>query len=185
MALGARWPAARAALIALALAFALVDGCPVPDRKDVPAWAHGLADRAHEVRRTLRRPVAWIGEDLDVSQRWALFRGASRRRFRLYVEGRAATGDWQLLHRAGDEDHAAYEDLLAYRRVRGTYNPSGQRSRGQYRPFARWMLLRVLDDHPDFVIARTRMERIEIGEGGGYTPTDQFTLEHQERRRAR
>jgi hypothetical protein len=184
MALRALWPAIRAGLIALAIAFGLVDGCPVPTRKEAPEWAHGLADRAHEARRTLRRPVAWIGEELDVSQRWALFRGASRRRFRLYLEGKPETGDWQLLHRAGDGDHAAYEDLLAYRRVRGAYNPYGQRTRGQYRPFARWMLLRVLGDHPDFVMARLRMERIEIGEGG-FTPTGQFTFEHQEHRGSR
>src|SRR5690606_25379175 len=119
------WPAARAALIALAIAFGLIDGCPIPERKHAPAWAHGVVERAREVRATLRRPGAWLAKDLDVWQRWALFRGAPRRRFRLHLEGRTATGAWQLLHRAGDAEHAAYEDLLAYRRVRGTYNPSG------------------------------------------------------------
>src|SRR5438045_684954 len=118
MALRARWPMARAALIALAIALGLVDGCPIPERKEVPAWAYGLADAADAARTAIRRPVAWIGEDLDISQRWALFRGASRRRFRIYVEGKAATGDWQLLYRAGDPEHAEYADLLAYRRVR-------------------------------------------------------------------
>jgi hypothetical protein len=183
MALRACWPAARAVLIALALTFGLVDGCPIPERRNAPRWAHGIADRADEVRRTIRRPVAWIGEDLDFSQRWALFRGASPRRFRLYVEGKTATGDWQLLHRAGDPEHAAYADLLAYRRVRGTYSPGGQSSQTQYRAFATWMTLRVLDDHPELAVARTRLERVLIGEGGGYAPTGDFTLEHQERRR--
>ncbi len=181
MDLRARWPVARAALIALALAFGLIDGCPIPERRHAPAWAHDLADGAHEVRRTLRRPVAWIGEELDMSQRWILFRGASRQRYRLHVEGKTATGDWQLLHRAGDPDHAAYEDLLAYRRVRGTYAGS-QTARSQYRAFATWITLRVLDDHPELAVARTRLERVLIGEGG-YTPTGEFTLEHQERRR--
>jgi hypothetical protein len=181
MNLRARWPAARAALIALALAFGLIDGCPIPERRHAPAWAHDLADDAYAVRRTLRRPVAWIGEELDVSQRWLLFRGVSRKRFRLYVEGKTATGDWQLLHRAGDPDHAAYADLLAYRRVRGTYAASPT-ARRQYRGFAIWMALRVLDDHPELAVARTRLEGVQIGEGG-YTPTGEFTLEHQERRR--
>jgi hypothetical protein len=182
MDLRARWPAARAALIALAIALGLVDGCPIPERKQVPEWAYGAVDRVDAARTAVRRPVAWIGRDLDVYQRWSLFRGASRRRFRLYVEGRTATGDWQLLHRAGDPEHADYEDLLAYRRVRGTYSPSGQSVRNQYHPFATWMTLRVLDDHPELAVARTRLERIVIGDGS-YTPTGEFTLEHQERRR--
>jgi hypothetical protein len=182
MDLRARWPAARAALIALALAFALVDGCPVPERRYAPAWSHEIVDGADEARRTLRRPVAWIGEGLDVTQRWTLFRGASRKRFRLYVEGKTTTGDWQLLHRAGDPAHAAYEDLLAYRRVRGTYSPGGQSPRSQYRGFAVWMTLRVLDDHPELALARTRLERVLIDEHG-YTPTGEFTLAHQELRR--
>jgi hypothetical protein len=182
MALRAHWPAARAALITLAIAFGLIDGCPIPDRRYVAEWAKELTDEAYDLRRTLRWPVARIGDELDLQQRWALFRGASPRRFRLYIEGKPATGDWQLLHRAIDADHAEYADLLEFRRVRGTYNPSGQIPRGQYRLFARWMLLRVLDDHPEFVLARTRMERVLIDEDG-YTPLGEFTFEHQERRR--
>jgi hypothetical protein len=182
MDLRARWPAARAALIAVAIALALVDGCPIPDRKNTLPWATGIAERATEARTVLRQPVAKLATDLDVSQRWSLFRGASRKRYRLYLEGKTPTGDWQLLYRAGDPEHAAYEDLLAYRRVRGTYNPTGSGTRGAYHPFAKWMTLRTLDDHPEFAIARTRVEKILIGEGE-YTPTGEFTLEHQERRR--
>lgn len=182
MLLRARWPAARAALIALALAIGLVDGCPIPDRRATPTWAHGISDRAEELRKTLLRPVASLGKDLDVQQRWLLFRGASRKRFRMYLEGKTATGEWQLFHRAGDAGHAAYEDLLAYRRVRGTYNPGGRQARSQYYVFATWIILRLLDDHPELAVGRVRMERVQIGDGG-YTPTGEFAYEHQERRR--
>jgi hypothetical protein len=182
MDLRARWPAARAALIAVAIALALVDGCPIPDRRITPQWAHGITGALDDARTAVRRPVAGVVKDLDITQRWILFRGASRKRFRLYLEGQTAAGEWQLLHRAGDPEHAEYEDLLAYRRVRGTYSPSGQNARGQYRPFATWMTLRALDDHPEFSVARTRMEKVQIGEGG-YTPIGEFTLEIQERRR--
>ena len=182
MELRTRWPAVRAALVALALALGLVDGCPIPTRAAAPGGAAELVGRADAARDAIRRPIAGLAIDLDISQRWALFRGASRRRFRLYVEGKPEAGDWQLLFRAGDPEHAAYEDLLAYRRVRGTYSPSGTTGRGQYHAFATWMTLRALDDHPDFAIARTRLERIVIGEGE-YTPTGEFTTEHQERRR--
>lgn len=181
-ALRARWPAARAALIALAIGFALVDGCPVPERQVVPAWATDLVDGLQTARTAARRPVAKIAADLDVFQRWILFRGASRRRFRLYVEARTVDGDWQLLYRAGDPEHAAYEDLLKFRRIRGTYNPNGQNARSQYLAFATWMTLRVLGDHPEFIMARTRMEKVLIGEGA-YTGTGEFVFTHQELRR--
>jgi hypothetical protein len=180
--LSARWPAVRAALIALTLAVGLLEGCPIPDRKHAPPWAHPLRDRAEDVRGTLLEPFAWVGKDLHFTQRWLLFRGASPKRFRLCVEAKTATGDWQLLHRAGDPEHAAYEDLLAYRRLRGQYSPGAQGGRGQYHPFAAWMTLRVLDDYPEFAVARTRMERVLIGDDG-YAPTGEFSLEHQEPRR--
>jgi hypothetical protein len=44
------------------------------------------------------------------------------------------------------------------------------------------MALRLLDDHPELAVGRVRLERVVIGEGE-YTPTGEFTLEQQERRR--
>lgn len=184
MQLRSRWPAVRAAIVALALGLGLVDGCPIPDRAATPRWALGFWGAADAARDVIRRPIAGLAADLDVSQRWTLFRGASRRRFRLWVEGKPASGDWRPLYRAGDPAHAEYEDLLSYRRVRGTYSPSGQTGRGQYYAFAVWMMLRALDDHPDLAVARVRLERVVIGEGE-YTPTGEFTSEQQERRRRR
>lgn len=180
--LRARWPVARAALIALAIALGLVNGCPLPERQRTPEWARGAVDALDAARTAVLDPVDWLGEDLKLTQRWTLFRGASRKRFRLLVEGKTATGPWQLLYRAGDPEYDAYDDILAYRRIRGTYSPGGQLTRMQYRPFSTWMSLRVLDDHPELLVARTRMERILIGEGE-YTPTGEFTLEQQELRR--
>jgi hypothetical protein len=177
MQLRARWPAVRAGLIAIALGLALADGCP--DHRQAPPWARPIADLGDQVRSAVRRPIAGIAADLDISQRWALFRGASRRRFRLYVEVRDRGGAWQLLHRAGDPEHAAYADQLAYRRIRGTYAPSGQLARGQYHPFAAWMVRRVHEDHPDATAIRTRLERVAIGDGSA-TPLGEFILEHEE-----
>ncbi|MBX3156526.1 MAG: hypothetical protein KF773_11040 [Deltaproteobacteria bacterium] len=171
--LRSRWPAARASLIALAIAFGLLDGCPLPE-------GAGSAERA---RRWLLQPVDGVKRDLELTQRWTLFRKASTRRFRMVVDGLDRRGAWQLLYRAGDDEHDAYGDMLAYRRMRGTYNPRGQLERGQYRRFARWMAQRVLADHPELVVARVRMERIEIRDGT-YTPTNEFTMEQREIRRA-
>ena len=180
-ALGKRWPIARAVLITLAMVIGLLDGCPVPPPKRTPAWARATVAELDAWRRKLLEPVAWIGRDLDIQQRWSLFRGASRRRFRLYVEGQTATGEWVLLFRAGDPAHDAYAGMLEYRRVRGTFAPSGQNIRGQYPAFALWMINRVLADHPDFVAGRTRMERIEITPDG-VTATGEFAFEQVRKR---
>lgn len=173
-ALRSRWPAARASLIALAIAIGLLDGCPTPE-------GTGTVESA---RRWLLQPVDWVKRDLQLTQRWTLFRKASRKRFRIVVDGLDRRGEWQLLYRAGDDEHDdEYGDMLAYRRMRGTYNPRGQLERGQYRRFARWMNRRVLADHPELVVARIRMERIEIRDGT-YTPTNEFTMEQREIRSA-
>lgn len=181
-ALRARWPWVRAALITAAIASGLLYGCPVPDRKVTPDWARGIVDRGDAVRKWLLEPVAWLGPELDILQRWSLFRGASRKRFRLYFEGRASDGAWRLLHRAGDPAHDEYGALLAFRRTRGVYNPNGQNARAQFRPFASWLIWRMLDEHPEFTAGRIRLERVVIDEDG-YRPTGEFTLEHQELRR--
>jgi hypothetical protein len=180
-AIAARWPIARATLIALAMLIGLVNGCPLPQRSKTPAWARGAVDALARARTKVLAPVAFIGRDLDIDQRWALFRGASHKRWRLYIEGQTADGQWHLRFRAGDDAHTDYLDQLQYRRMRGTFNPSGQRMRGQYPLFAAWMTARVLAEHPEYVAARTRFERIRI-HGGSYTPTGEFSFEHTRKR---
>jgi hypothetical protein len=180
-AIAARWPVARATLIALAIVIGLLDGCPLPHPAKTPKWALGTVETLARIRTTLLAPVAFVGRDLDVSQRWALFRGASHLRWRLYVEGQTADLQWHLRFRAGDPEHTDYLEQLEYRRMRGTFNPSGQHMRGQYRQFAHWMAARVLADHPEYVAARTRFEQILI-DGGSYTPTGEFSFENTRKR---
>lgn len=182
--LRARWPAVRASLIALAMVVGLLDGCPVPSPQQTPTWAQSIVSRGDAARRWLLSPVGWIGANLDFTQRWSLFTGASRQRFRLYVEGRLPDGTWRILFRAGDPVHAEYADLLAYRRMRGMFRPRGQSIRLQYTAFAAWMTRRVLDDHPELDAARTRLENIAIGEGS-YTPSNTFAFEYVAHRGAR
>lgn len=180
-AIAARWPVARATLIALAMVIGLLDGCPVPPLSKTPKWARGTVETLARIRTRLLAPVEFIGRDLDINQRWALFRGASHKRWRLYIEGQTADGQWELRFRAGDPAHTDYLDQLQYRRMRGTFNPSGQRMRGQYPLFAAWMTARVLAEHPEYVAARTRFERIVI-DGGSYEPTGEFSFEHTRKR---
>jgi hypothetical protein len=169
----------RAALIALALILGLADGCPLP--KDALHRADLLGALAR-ARASVLAPSQPLAKALDVDQQWVLFRSLSRRRFRLCVEGRTAAGDWALLYRAGDDDHTWNADVLDYRRVRGAYNPYGQRIRRAYAGFARWIGDRVLAEHPDMQAARVRLERIRIQPRGGFVATGIFEFTHTRRR---
>lgn len=145
--------------------FGLVDGCPLPPPAHTPAWERGFVEPIREVQQVVLRPVRWIRYELRVGQRWALYQAPSRDRFRLWVEGQDAFGRWHLLFRAGDPSHTEYASLIDYSRPRGTWDPTTNVP-GQYRAFARWLTLRVLDDHPEYVASRVQLERVQLTDDG-------------------
>ena len=160
-----RWPQIRAALIALAIVFGLIDGLPLPPPKDTPAWEAGFVDVLRDVQRTLTWPVRWMHPHLRIAQRWALYQAPSTDRWRMWIEGRAATGKWVLLYRSGDPDHGEDEDIIDNGRIRGAWDISDGPPH-QMGPFADWITARVLDRHPDFTGARLRMERVRLSSDG-------------------
>jgi hypothetical protein len=174
------WPSIRAALILLACMIGVIDGCPVPPhdqtRKYAPEWAPTILE-IDRFRLGLLKPVRPIADLTLIRQKWSLFSGASLRRFQMRLEGKPRDGQWKTLFRAGDDDVAMYADMLHYRRIRGVWNPSGQRLRGGYDRFCKWMNTRVLADHPEFDQSRVVLERIQIGADGGYTPTGELLHE--------
>jgi hypothetical protein len=174
------WPVVRAALIAVAIALGLADGCPLPEGAEHRDGAVGSMARARAAAVDPLRPVA---KALDIDQRWVLFRSVSRRRFRLSIEGWTAEAGWSTLYRAGDDDHAWRDDVLGFRRVRGAYNPYGQRVRRAYAGFARWIGDQVLAAHPELAAARVRLERVRIQPRGGFVATGVFEFAHVRRRR--
>jgi hypothetical protein len=174
------WPQLRAGLIALAILLAFIEGCPIPPLHEAYAWQRPYVAAIKPVQRAALRPVAWIPRELWFSQRWALFQAADPERFRLEISIRTAGGDERILYRAGDAAHAAYEDQLEYRRVRGAWNPT-DRTMGQYPGFMRWFTARVLADHPEAQLVRFRMERILI-EGGRPRGLGTFAFERVHRR---
>jgi hypothetical protein len=172
-----RWPVIRAAAIAAVIAIGLVDGCPLPNAKQTAAWAKAPIEEVRKARSTVMKPFQPVREGLEIYQRWTLFRGSSRKRFRVWVEGRTADGVWHILYRADDDEHTWDSDVLEYRRIRGSYNPYGQRTRASYEYFTPWMLDRVLALRPEMVEARLRLEKIRIQPRGGFVPTGEFLFE--------
>lgn len=158
-----RWPSIRASLIALAIAFGLVDGCPLPHRPR--PWQQPIVDAVRPVQQTLLQPVAWIGAHMRVYQRWALYQAPSSERYRLWVEGRTSAGEWRVLFRAGDDAHREYAALIDYSRPRGVWDPVRDVP-PQYSLFANWLLARVLADHGELHAARVRLERVRLTRDG-------------------
>jgi len=167
-----RWPQIRAGLVAVAIAFGVIDGLPLPDKP--LDWQRGAVDAIRPVQRAIEWPVRWIGPALGVTQRWTLFQAAPRERYRMWIEGRARDGSWQIVYRAGDVDRDGDEDVLRYRRMRDAWDPSDDPA-SNYTGFCAWMIARVLARHAEYDAARVRMEKIVL-DGGELAPTGQFVL---------
>lgn len=153
----------RAGAIALAIVFGLIEGCPLPPSDKTLPWQQPIVDIVRPVRHVLVRPVAWIGPLLKITQRWALFQGAPRDRYRLEIEGKQ-DGAWQLLFRARDPDHDAYARFLLDERVRGAWNPL-EHPPATFGPFREWFLRHVLADRPELSAVRMHFERVVIDHG--------------------
>ena len=173
-----RWPEVRAGLILLAILFALVDGCALPEQ--TPAARGGFVDSVRDVQHVVLTPVAWVRPRLRIAQRWALYQAPTGDAMRLWIEGQDMNGRWQLLFRSGDEAHQADAALIDTSRTRGAWNATSVPPY-QYPIFARWMTARVLAQHPDFVASRVRFEKVRTGPSG-MEPTGQFVFPHVRQR---
>ena len=177
--LSGSWPACRAGLIALAIGVGLLDGCPLPPASQLPPWQRPVVEAVRPAQRAALAPFAWIGRDLKILQRWVLFQGASGKRYRLEVDGRAGAGPWRLLYRAGDD--SAYDERFGFRRVRGAWSPNNGVP-GQYDELATWMADELFAGDPTLTEVRLRMQRIELA-GGAVTETGKYAYELTRRRR--
>jgi hypothetical protein len=166
------WPEWRAGLIAVAIGFGLIDGCPLPTADHTPAWERGFVEPIRTIRDTVETPVAWIRRVFAVTQQWSLYQAPVADRYRMWIEGQGADRTWRVLYRAGDPDHAEDAAVIEYSRVWGNWDPTDAPAL-EYEPFARWISDRMLAAHPDVAIVRVRMERIVLGTGT-VTPTSEF-----------
>lgn len=160
-----RWPQIRAGLIALAIVFGLIDGLPLPERKYTPAWEAGLVDSLRSVQHVLLWPVARVQPLLRIGQRWALYQAPGAKPWRMWIEGRARSGQWVIVYRAGDPDHVEDAAILDFGRIRGVWDVTGDVP-PQFGAFADWITARVLDHHSEFTGVRLRMEKVRFSSDG-------------------
>jgi hypothetical protein len=173
------WPHARALLVTLAIVVGLIEGLPLPDDKQEATMSPGLVGAIHsleDVRSYLMTPFWWIGEYANVHQRWKLFAGANKLRYRMSIDARAGSADdWHTLYRPLDDEHDFAEDQMAYRRMRGSWAPRGlQGPRGAYPHFVSWIARRIFASDPRWTDVRVQMEKVRIGDTGGDTFTGEF-----------
>jgi hypothetical protein len=181
------WPHARAGLVTLAIVVGLMDGCPIPPRKSAPDAIRPLVAAVGLGRKYGMKPFRPVGELFRLQQTWKLFPTARTSRHWMWIEARrrGATA-WELLYRPNDPDHALWADRLAYRRIRGNWNPGNKDTRTGYGPFVEWVAGEIFAARPDVDVVRARMEKIEIDpRAGGFDELGRFDDQKIERREQR
>jgi hypothetical protein len=176
-----RWPEVRAGLIAIAIFFGLVDGCPLPPPADTPDWEKGFVEPLRAVKDFVETPVAWIQPRLRVAQRWALYQAPGSQRYRMSIEGHRADGTWQILYRAADPEHDEDAAMIESGRVWGSWDPL-DRPAPQYTEFCAWITARFLAAHPEIDAARVRQELVYF-EPGRVIGENRYVYEYMRRRR--
>jgi hypothetical protein len=174
------WPSVRAALIAVAIVLGLADGFPSPEprvnKQMDPTWL-SVVNAVDAVRKQILKPFKPFSVLVRAHQKWNLFAGASKDRYRMWIEARTGPdAPWDVLYRVYDDEHDFLADQMAYRRMRGAWAPRGSRGpRGAYPAFACWVAREVFARWPDYVEVRIQMERVKVGPRGGATWTGEFT----------
>jgi hypothetical protein len=183
-----RWKYVRAALIAVAIAAALVEGMPLPTAavmeklplslREATMWLGG-------VRAALLVPFAPLQGIFHVYQRWPLFSTTGGIRHRMWIEARGNENEpFTLLYRPLDPEHRYLADTLEFRRVRNAWNPHRRSAKDGYPAFATWIARRIFVDHPEFNEVRVSMERVRIVEHAeGYVPAGGIAYNIVHRRR--
>lgn len=177
-----RWPYVRAVIITLVLVLAFVAGWPARIPKLVRAWPPSLARLAlllPSVQEKVLTPFAPAVGALGItSEDWALFTGTGGRRYRMWIDGQAANGAYELLYRAHDPEHAYLAGALEYRRVMNVWNPHHDWISSSYPAFTRWVARQVFRDYPRLRSVRVRMEECAIlPRGRGFEPSGRFAYE--------
>ena len=172
----------RAALIALAITFALIDGYPAP----APGLKGPLVELGRKVDRVcgkLLAPVRPLMEAFNVTQRYRLFPGGEVHPLRMVIDARAATGPWRTLYAPLDPAHRFLGRALEYRRVRGSWDPTIRGPRGGYDEVVSWVATRAFADDPSLIEVRARMEVLTVApRATSVTSEGRFVYERLRRR---
>jgi hypothetical protein len=126
-----------------------------------------LSDSVNAVHGKLLVPFRPFFAALGVTQRWSLFPIADTHPVWMHLEARCGgASDFRLVYRPNDERAGWDEDVLEYRRVRATWNPSIRGPRAAYPVFLDWVARRVFDERPECDAIRVRYLEMTLPEPG-------------------
>ncbi|UJR83587.1 hypothetical protein [Sandaracinus amylolyticus] len=181
----------RAVLILFVLVGSCIEGLPVPrvapahlsrpvGRRELERWTRILRGAGVDIDEpTLRRHVIDVSSELTVmhdrareplrrwfelthtTQRWSLFPVADPDPYWMHVEARSG-GEWTLLYRPNDPDHAFLSSTLEYRRVRAVWNPGSGGTRADHPRFVDWIAREIFARREDVDAVRVRYLRHHV-----------------------
>lgn len=157
------WRHGRAFLIAFAIFLGCVDGLPMPPKGKERGWQKPVTEVVRPVQQKILKPFKFVTKWARFHQRWALFQAVGVKQWRMEISGRTADGQWQIIYRANDTRYEAYKDMLEFRKIRASWNPTDTMS--GYNKFANWIMNKVLKDYPLFTASRVRMEKVRLDRG--------------------
>ena len=153
------WPAVRALLIAVVLAWQWMDALPLPElsksdlrysiaQDELRRWSGLLTDmgvemtpahlaeiglrmgkRATAFRRATMSPFRPLTRLTGIGQSWGLFAYPDPHAGRLVILTRTGSEEWQPRYQAPDPGTDRLSRRMRYRRVRGIYDDNGDRPR--------------------------------------------------------
>lgn len=161
--------------------YALIDGLGLPISRDrfedeVVTWSARLSG-AH---RLLKVPFKPMMDLTGTGQGWALFAAPDTHPQRLVIEGRRHGGDWEMLYRRIDPEHALLDPVFRYRRVRGVYDGTSRRAGRTYKYFTRFAARRVFEVRPD--LSQVRVVMVRYHTTLPWQDPDPLTVRRHERR---
>lgn len=173
------WPQLRAFFITCALLLGFIAGWPELGSRAEGQLSPGgaaLARRVPELRQTLLRPFAPLAGFFGIyTQNWNLFRGTGGIRHRMWIEARTHAGEWRIVYRVHDDEHAELRSAIEYRRVFNLWNAHRWGTSPAYPAFVHWVARRICREHPEVDEVRVSHEQIEIQKAGqGFAPTGRF-----------
>lgn len=154
-----------------------------PGRERIASQLVAASGALVETRNLLLAPFAPLFGLTSTGQQWTLFINVGREFFRLHIDAAGADQRFKSVYRALDHDPEGLAPLLAYRRLRGIYDP--RRKRGpseEYAGFGHFVAEIFFARQPELVTVRLCMERIRVGPPGSTPQTLGFEHELIEQR---
>lgn len=148
-------------------------------REALAEGAYRTAQSLVGVRSTLMTPFRGWLRVTGTGQGWGLFTYPDTYPHQLVVYKRGEDQVWTPVYIALDHEYTWHRDVLAYRRIRGVYHGSTNKTAASYENFASWVARDVFAEFPDALQAKIGFVRFHTVRPG--EPVDSERVEKHTR----